>query len=163
MCVCVCVCLILCDLETSKMGRSRPDVVCYTTEKKCLSRGTNHEALRYIVLSVLFLPALGTKRSLQYPVYECPLFMSCLQYTLPRNCRSCPQSSWSCNGYAVYCILYTPDWNIGCNIKYPLWGFSWFSSDLPEKISGKYFTLGPKVSFHILAITTRYSCIILTY
>jgi hypothetical protein len=30
----VCVCLILCDLETSKMGRPRPEFGCCATEKE---------------------------------------------------------------------------------------------------------------------------------
>ena len=37
MCVCVRAraCLIVCDLETSTIKRSRPELVCYTTEQKC--------------------------------------------------------------------------------------------------------------------------------
>ena len=34
MCVCVCVCLIVCDLETSTITRSRPEVGCSATEGK---------------------------------------------------------------------------------------------------------------------------------
>ena len=32
-CVCVCVCLTVCDLETSKMERTGPDVDCWKQKK----------------------------------------------------------------------------------------------------------------------------------
>ena len=69
-----------------------------------MSRGTNHEAVHYVVSSVfLFLPALRPKRSLQHPLHERSLLMSCLYYThtLPTHCKSYAQPSRLCNVYAV--------------------------------------------------------------
>jgi len=83
----VCVCLIVCDLETSIMGKSRSDVGFCTTEKN-VCPGVQFLKLFVMLfhLSSSFFQALDLN-GLFSILFTNALFMSCLLYTHVRSCH----------------------------------------------------------------------------